>query len=149
VFRDVFREALERLAPLAATDRVEWERLLQLLLGWGLLRRGRGEHAGLIEAVRRSRLDALLQQEIVTMIENVEQTWEEELLGIGQARGEARGRAEGALDAYREMLQTQLRQRFGELPAEGLARIEQADLPALRAAFDRLATLPTLADLEI
>jgi hypothetical protein len=156
-FRAVFLEALERLAPLAAANRVEWERLLQLLLGWGLLRRGRQEHAGLIEAVRRSRLDALLQQEIVTMIENVEQTWEQELLSIGQARGEAlgeargeaRGRAEGELRAYREVLRKQLHQRFGELPADVLTRIDQAESPALQAALERITTLPTLADLQL
>jgi hypothetical protein len=149
VFRDVFRETLELLESLAATDRSEWEPLLWIVLGSGLLRRARRERAGLIEAVCCSRLDAMRQQEILTMIENAEQTWEEELLSIGEARGEARGRAAGALEAYREMLRTQLRQRFGELPAEVLARIEQADLPALRAAFDRLGTLASLADLQL
>jgi hypothetical protein len=157
VFRDVFLQALERLAPLAQTNRVEWERLLQLLLGWGLLRRGRREHAELIEAVRRSRLDTLLQQEVVTMIENVEQTWEQELLSIGEARGEARGRAEGeargreegALQAYREVLRTQLRERFGELPADVLSRIDQAELLALQAAAQRLGALTALANLQL
>jgi hypothetical protein len=144
VFRDVFREALERLASLAATNRVEWERLLQLLLGWGLLRRGHREHPGLIETVRQSRLDTLLQQEVVTMIENVEQTWEQELL----MTGEARGRAEGALQMLREVLRRLLRQRFGELPAEVLTRMEQAERPALEAAVDRVHSMASLADLQ-
>jgi hypothetical protein len=148
-FRAVFLKALERLAPLAATNRVEWERLSQLLLGWGILRGGRQEHVGLIEAVRRSPLDTLLQQEIVTMIENVEQTWEQELLSIGEARGEDRGRTEGALQAYREMVSLRLRPRFGELPAEVHARIEPADLPTLKAAFDRIDTVAALADLQL
>jgi hypothetical protein len=79
------------------------------------------------------------------MIENIEQTWEQELLSIG----EARGRTEGALQVLREVVRRQLRQRFGELPAEVLARIEQAELPALQAAVDRVHSLAALADLQL
>jgi hypothetical protein len=168
-FRAVFLEALERLAPLAQANRVGWERLLQVLLGWGLLRRGRREHAGLIEAVQQSRLDALLQQEVIHMIENVEMTWEQELLSTGEARGraegeargraegeargraegEARGRAEGALQTLRDVVRRLLRQHFGELPPEVLARIEQAERPALEAAVERINSMGTLADLQL
>ncbi len=144
-FRGVFVAALERLAPLAETDRVEWERLLRMLLGWGLLRRDRREHASLIAAVRQSRLSVLLQEEVTQMIENLAQTWEQELLALGEARGRAEGRAEGEVLAYRRLLELQLRQRFGELPANLVQRLAQADLPALERAF---AALPTLAALE-
>jgi hypothetical protein len=143
-FRAVFLEALERLAPLAQANRGDWESLV-VVLSWGFLRRGRGERAGLIEAVRCSHLDALLQQEVVNMLENLEQTWEQELLSTG----EARGRAEGALQTLRDVVRTLLRQRFGELPPEVLTRIEQADLTALQAAVERIGTLPTLADLQL
>jgi hypothetical protein len=150
-FRAVFVEALERLAGLAEGNRVEWERLLQMLLGWGLLRRDRREHAGLIEAVRQSRLSALRQQEIEQMIQNLGQTWEQEILALGRAQGRAQGlaegRAEGELRAYRQMLETQLRQRFGDLPAEVVQRLAQADLPALQRALGAVPTLAALQDL--
>jgi predicted transposase YdaD len=128
-----------------------------MLLGWGLLRRDRQEHASLIEAVRQSRLSALLQEEIAQMIQNLGQTWEQELLALGRAEGEARGeargiergRAEGELLAYRHVLETQLRQRFGELPAEVVQRIAQADLPALQTAFAAVSTLAGLDDLPL
>jgi hypothetical protein len=53
------------------------------------------------------------------------------------------------LQAYREVLRTQLRQRFGELPAEVLTRIDQAELPALQEAAQRLGALTALADLQL
>jgi hypothetical protein len=152
-FRGVFAEALERLVGLAETDRVEWERLLRMLLGWGLLRRDRREHAGLIEAVRQSHLNALLQEEIAQMIQDLGQTWEQEMLALGRAEGEARGiergRAEGQLLMGREVLERQLRQRFGELPAEVVQRLTQADLPGLQRALDAVPTLAVLEDLPL
>ncbi len=63
-----------------------------------------------IAAVRQSRLSVLLQEEVTQMIENLAQTWEQELLALG----EARGRAEGEVLAYRRLLELQLCQRFGE-----------------------------------
>jgi flagellar biosynthesis/type III secretory pathway protein FliH len=103
-FRSVFIEALERLAGLAETDRLEWEWLLRMLLGWGLLRRDRREHASLIAAVRQSRLSALLQEEITQMIQNLEQTWEQELLALGATRGRTEGLAEGRAEGLAEGL---------------------------------------------
>jgi hypothetical protein len=160
VFRSVFVEALERLAGLAETDRVEWERLLKMMLGWGMIRRSGREQAGLIEAVRQSHLSALRQEEVTQMIENLGQTWEQELrqsweqewLGrAAQARTEGRteGRAEGELLMCRQVVDTLLRQRFGELPADVVQRVAQADLPALQRVIAGYPTLTALKDLPL
>jgi hypothetical protein len=149
VFRAVFVEALERLAGLAETDRVEWERLLKMLLGWGMIRRSGREHAGLIEAVRQSHLSALLQEEVTQMIENLGQTWEQELLARGAVQARAEGRAEGELLMCRQVVETLLRQRFGELPADIVQRVAQADLPALQRVVAAYPTLTALKDLSL
>jgi hypothetical protein len=123
------------------------------LLGWGLLRRNRQEHARLIETVGRSRRSALRQEEVEPMSEKRGQTWEEELLALGEARARAREKAlrfaEGQLLAYRKVLEMWLRQRFGELPADVVQRVGQADLPALQRAADVALTVTALEDLPL
>ena len=54
------------------------------------------------------------------MSETIEQTWEQELL----AMGEARGKVEGRLIACKENLRALLEERFGPLPLELGERIE-------------------------
>ena len=75
------------------------------------------------------------------MIQNLDQPWEQELLSTGEARGRTQ--------VYREVLRTSLRKRFGELSADVLAQIAQAELPALQAAYERIDTLTALADLQL
>ena len=57
--------------------------------------------------------------------------------------------ATGAVQTMRALLRRWLQQRFGELSAEVLTRIDQADLPALEAAVDRVHSLASLADLQL
>jgi hypothetical protein len=97
-----------------------------------------------------------LVREGETMAEQPEQTWEQELLArgeaIGLARAEARGleRGErlGELKAYRKVLRKFLERRFQTLPDDVLQGIAFAELPALKAAFQQVDTIPTLEDLQ-
>ena len=75
------------------------------------------------------------------MSEKVGQTWEDELLALGEARGRLLG--------YRKALEMWLRQRFGELPPEVVRRLAQADLPALQRAVDAFPTLAAPEDLPL
>jgi hypothetical protein len=75
------------------------------------------------------------------MIQDLEPTWEQELL--------TRGAAAGELQAYRSLLQTLLQQRFGALQAELLQRLEHADLATLQNTVTRLHTLTALTDLQL
>lgn len=48
-FRSVFAAAVERLAGLAAPERMRWRDLMWMLISWALRRRPRQERTGLVE----------------------------------------------------------------------------------------------------
>jgi hypothetical protein len=54
--------------------------------------------------------------------------------------------AEGTKLGYRAVLRTQLEQRFGELPADAIARLDQADSDTLDAWARRVLTAGSLAE---
>ncbi|HWN68825.1 MAG TPA: hypothetical protein VNM90_14405 [Haliangium sp.] len=54
--------------------------------------------------------------------------------------------AEGTKLGYRAVLRTQLQQRFGELPADAIARLEEADADTLDVWARRVLTATSLAD---
>jgi hypothetical protein len=54
--------------------------------------------------------------------------------------------AEGIKLGYRALLRKQLQQRFGPLPADAMARLEEADADTLRAWGGRVLTAGSLAD---
>jgi hypothetical protein len=54
--------------------------------------------------------------------------------------------AEGTKNGYRAVLRTQLQHRFGELPADAIARLEEADVDTLDAWAPRVLTASSLAD---
>jgi hypothetical protein len=58
----------------------------------------------------------------------------------------AEGRSEGQREGQRGMLTKLLRQRFGALPDEALARIDAAGALELEGWFDRVLTAPTLVE---
>jgi Putative transposase, YhgA-like len=143
-FTGVLQEALRRLQDWAQQDRVDWQQLVKLVLHWALFRRPRREHAALLTMVRASLANAELLREVETMAEQVEQTWEQELL----AQGEERGERQGALKMLRKVLRKRLEQRFATLPQSVLQRLEAADLAALENALDQADTIPSLDELR-
>ena len=54
--------------------------------------------------------------------------------------------AEGRREGERALLLRQLRSRFGELPANAVARVESADVDVLERCADRVLSAKTLAD---
>jgi hypothetical protein len=54
--------------------------------------------------------------------------------------------AEGVKLGARDMLHAQLQQRFGELPADVAARLDEADIDTLRAWGRRVLTAGSLAE---
>jgi predicted transposase YdaD len=77
------------------------------------------------------------------------QEWIEEGIEEGIAKGLAQGRAQGRAEGYREVLLEQLRVRFGELPADAVAHIQQADAERCRELAIRLLTVSSLAELGL
>ena len=69
-------------------------------------------------------------------------TIEERLLAEGEAKGEAKGEVKGRIHTLRAQLEV----RFGALPADAIARVNQAT-PADLDRWTRLVlTAPTLRD---
>ncbi len=78
------------------------------------------------------------------MAGQMHQTYEQELLARGRHVGEERWRL-----ACRKALRQWLEQRFAPLPVDLIQRIEAADLAALEAALDRVATIRNLNELGL
>jgi hypothetical protein len=149
-FRDVFGRALGRLERLRRVDAGRWRELVWFLLSWGLLRRSGSERETLVAAARASQRRARDREEIETMSETIERTWEQELLARGQELGRAEGVELGQLATYRESLRLLLEERFGPLPAEVVARIEATTEPErLREALRQVVHLRSLAELDL
>jgi hypothetical protein len=145
-FRSVFVEVLRRLEALSQQEPVRWHDLLWFVLSWGVLRRPAEEREQLLQAAQSSQTNVLHQEEIRRMSETLGQTWEQEML----ARGEARGREQGQLEALREDLQILLEERFGPLPEELVARIRRTDdLSRLRACLRQVVHITGPSELEI
>lgn len=75
------------------------------------------------------------------MAEQVELTWEEELLQRGESRGE--------LLALRRTLRQQITKRFGSVPEDLGRRIDAADMPALEAALEQILTATSPGELRL
>jgi hypothetical protein len=111
-----------------------------------LLRRSGSEGEALVAAARASQRRVRDRDEIGTMSETIERTWEQELL----ARGQELGVELGQLASYRESLRLLLEERFGVLPTEVVARIEATtDRERLRAALRQVVHLGSLAEFEL
>jgi hypothetical protein len=82
------------------------------------------------------------------MVSNIAQEWIDEgkALGLlqGVAEGMAQGVAEGMARGEARLLTRQLTRRFGTLPADVTARMEDADTDTLEAWADRLLDARTL-----
>jgi hypothetical protein len=118
---------------------VYWHDLLQLILYWSMYRRPRREHSALLETARASHTNVNLQQEVESMSQQLEKTWEQELIEQGESRGESKGE----LKILRELLRTYLEKRLGTVPEEFAQRIAAADLAKLKqAANQALAGAP-------
>ena len=70
----------------------------------------------------------------------IAETWE----ARGEIRGEKRGKTQGELERARHILQRQLKQRFGPLPADIIQRIDTADLDTLDTYLDRVLVANSL-----
>jgi hypothetical protein len=148
-FTRVLGEALRHLEPQAQADRVGWQQLIKTMRYWGLFRRPKPEHAEILAPVRGCMANAELQREIETMAEQMQQTWEQELLARGRQVGEAAGEARGELKYCRKMVRKALEKRFGTLPEELLQRIADAELPALEGVLDRADALQSLGEITL
>jgi hypothetical protein len=141
-FLGVFAEVLRRLESLSATDKLRWHDLVWFVLSWALRRRPRQERVQLFDVARASQSELARQQEVQTMSQTIEQTWEQELL--------ARGKTVGALAAYRDTLRTLLEDRFGTVPSAWLEKIEAAtDAERLRACIRQVGRISSPDELQL
>ncbi len=83
----------------------------------------------------------------------VEEEGKEEIVTVadwlreqGRERGVEQGRELGLTQGRREVVLDLLRERFGALPSDAVARVQAADMAKLRVWSKRVLTAPTLAD---
>ena len=145
-FRSVFAAAIERLAGLAASERMRWRDLMWMLVSWALRRRPRQERAGLVEVALKFQPDSNSQEEVQTMSIALGQTLEE----WAEERGMARGIQQGELAATRRLLCGLLEDRFGPVPDDLRRQIgEIEDLARLERSIRRCPSLGSLEELTL
>lgn len=72
--------------------------------------------------------------------------WEKRVKDEGRSEGRSEGLLEGLLEGRRQMLRAQLGERFGPLPADVIARIEDADSEQLDRWIRRVLSAQSLED---
>jgi hypothetical protein len=137
-FRAVFSAVLQRLEGLREQDPVRWHALVGFVLSWALRRRPGRERSELWAAARDSQAEMAHREEMRTMSETIEQTWEQEMI------------AEGKLSGLREALQELLAEKFGPLPDSVIRRIEQTrDPERLRRCIRQVSHIEELAEVDL
>jgi hypothetical protein len=111
-----------------------------------------------LNEIARAALEALMQQHNYTYQSDFAKKYVAEGIEEGKKEGRKEGRKEGLKEGlkegrkegielgYRAVLRAQLEQRFGELPADALARLEEADADTLDVWARRVLTAGSLAD---
>jgi hypothetical protein len=149
-FQGVFAAAVERLAGLAARERMRWRDLMWMLISWALRRRPRRERASLVEVALVYQPDPNSQEEVQSMSTTLEQTLEEWAEQRGIERGMERGIERGQLVASRRLLCRLLETQFGPLADDLRQRInETLDLDRLEQALLQCPSLRSLEELEL
>lgn len=82
---------------------------------------------------------------VMNSVEKLIEEGRREGLREGLREGRAEGRREGGREARRQTLIKQLRLKFGELPAEDVARVEAADEETLERYLERVLTADSIA----
>jgi hypothetical protein len=131
-FRPVFAQAMQQLAALSGRDLVYWQELLHMVWSYVTWRRPTAERPGLqaeVETAHPERREAVSAMSRTIAEEYIE---------------------EGRLEALRATLLRQARQRFGELPAEWVQRVNALTaLDRLQEALDRILTAGQFEDLGV
>jgi hypothetical protein len=91
-----------------------------------------------LNEIARAALEAIMQQH--------NYTYQSDFARKYVAEGVKEGTKLGIAQGYRAVLRTLLEQRFGELPADAIARLEEADADTLDAWTRRVLTASSLAD---
>ena len=161
-FHRVFADVLEQLDDLASREEVRWHDLMAFVLSWALRRRPKEENRELARVAKESLEHRLNEKEVTIMSQVLGQSYESWLLEKGEAqgivkgiergieKGKAEGKAEGELSARRDDLRELLMERFGELPAEVLRKIDSAvDATLLKAAIRKAVHVKSLDELDL
>ncbi|MBL8793025.1 MAG: Rpn family recombination-promoting nuclease/putative transposase [Planctomycetia bacterium] len=147
-FLRVFQEVLRRLEPLQDGDPVRWRDIMWFVLSWAVRRRPTPDRQALIPLVEAIPLEQRHRQEIVTMSQTTQKTWEEEC-AEREADIQSKSEARGQLLAHQAILRSLLEQRFQTVPAAIEQRIAMvADLQRLQAAIRQVWQVEKPEDLQ-
>jgi predicted transposase YdaD len=136
----VLGEFPRRVDPLHDTDLIRWSDLMNAALRLVVQRRPQEERQRLLSTFVAA--CPTHQPEVQNMAKTIAEAWVEE----GEARGVEKGRVEGA----RDLLRTQLEERFGALPEAFLQQLTAVtDLARLQQAARQVLHLQKLEDLQL
>jgi predicted transposase YdaD len=130
------QEFVQRLGPMHDADLIRWWDLMNAALTLAVQRRPREERERLLETAKAA--SRAHQQEVQAMSKTIAEAWLEE------------GRVEGRLEGARELLRTQLEERFGTLPEALLQQLAAVtDIARLQQAARQVLRLEKLEDLRL
>jgi hypothetical protein len=103
-----------------------------------------------LNEIARAALEAIMQHQNYTYQSDFAKKYVAEGMEEGRKEGQKEGRKEGRKEGieigYRETLGKLLQQRFGALPPDAVARLDEADAETLSTWIGRVLTAASLAD---
>ncbi len=123
-FLALLKEVVDRLEPVAEQDRPRWDQLQKLVLFWTIYRRSKKDQQDALALVRSTNSGVRFRKEIDAIMNQVELTYEQEIIRDSIQKGRNEKEAEAA-EEQRGLLRQMLQERFGTIPEA----IQQASLP--------------------
>jgi hypothetical protein len=153
-FGALVAEVVRDLEAMPAGQRLRWLELLSYILALVYHERRPDEQSALRETIEASVETDQHRKELFamgrTIADQLKAEGRKEGRKEGREQGRKQGRQEGEVHGRRQTLLLQLRKRFGALPPEVAARVEQtADVGQLDAWLERFATATRLEEVGI
>jgi hypothetical protein len=145
-FEGLLRREVGALEAMRPKERTRWQELLSYLVALVYHDRDPGEHPRCQEVIEAAVAADPERREVSVMGKSMADVLREE----GQKLGEKLGEKKGELRAQRRTLLFQMEEKFGEVPAETLAKVKSTkDVKQLEQWLKRLVTAKRIEDLQI
>jgi hypothetical protein len=145
-FKQTLHQAVRRLEAMPSGERLRWLELLSYIHALVYHERDLAERPDLQEVIE----DSVQTDEHRREVSAMRRTIADELKEEGRKEGRKEGREEAGVQVRRSILLRHLRDRFGQVPAEIVARIEATDdTEQLDTWIDRSLTAKSLAKMGL
>lgn len=136
-FARIFREVIEALDSLAATDRIRWHDLMRFVISWAFRRRPVDEANELKGIVATTQQKQSIKNEVDEMVESTFKTWEDIL-------------EDGQILAKKEAVKRVVKKRLPNAPETVIEQVDAIDdMARLDDLFDRALDAESHEDLGL